>query len=84
MKFRAIERGDNRGRSIHGDVRTTLCLLISGKQRIHFENGDVVVLSREGDYALWQGLGHTWQTEQDGLEVVIRWPSTLEIDLDQE
>lgn len=76
VKFRAIRRGDGRGQSVDGDVRTTLCLLISGKQRIRFESGDEVVLSREGDYAIWQGQGHTWQTERDGLEVVIRWPST--------
>jgi hypothetical protein len=76
VKFRALRRGESRARSIEGDVRTTLCLLISGRLRIQFEGGDEVVLSREGDYAIWQGEGHTWQVEEDGLEVVIRWPST--------
>jgi hypothetical protein len=76
VKFRALRRGESRASIVEGDVRTTLCLLIAGKIRIKFEGGDEVVLSHEGDYVLWQGEGHTWQVEEDGLEIVVRWPST--------
>jgi len=75
VKWHAFSAGDGRNDAIAGDARTAVCLLISGRLRIQFEGGDEVVLADEGDYAIWQGVGHTWRGEEDGLSVVIRWPS---------
>jgi hypothetical protein len=75
VKWHAFSIGDERSLAINGDARTAVCVLIRGRLRIQFEGGDEVLLSDEGDYAIWQGVGHTWQVEEDGLSVVIRWPS---------
>jgi len=55
----------------------TLSILINGRFRLQFQAQDVV-LSREGDYALWSaGMSHTWLAETDCTIVTVRWPSKL-------
>ncbi|WP_293330512.1 hypothetical protein [Microcoleus sp. CAWBG58] len=35
-----------------------------------------ILLSREGDYALWlPGVPHYWSAEEDSVIVTVRWPS---------
>ncbi len=54
---------------------TTVSILVRGRFRIRFPAGDVL-LSKEGDYALWApGVPHHWIAEEDSVVLTIRWPS---------
>jgi len=51
---------------------TTLAVLITGAQRLQFEDQEVL-LSKEGDYALWHPhLAHKTIAVQDSIILVIR------------
>lgn len=55
---------------------TTLTILVRGRFRLGFDGGREVILSREGDFALWgPGVGHTWECVDDCVLVTVRWPS---------
>ena len=72
------------GEHVAGDERvawsrnrhaTTVSILISGRFRISFPDGEVV-LCQQGDYALWApGVAHHWRCEEDCTIVTVRWPS---------
>lgn len=70
---------------------TTLSILIRGKFRLCFQQGDrfeEVVLQNEGDYAIWlPGVYHNWiaQGEVDTVILTVRWPSipSDQVDLQQ-
>jgi len=51
----------------------TLVILVSGKWKLKFKNGENVILSKSGDYVIFDAMAH----ESEGLEVshvvVIRW-----------
>ncbi len=72
------------GRSPAGDCRTeravkaaatTLFILVKGRFRLQFPDLEIL-LSREGDYALWlPGVPHYWSALEDSTIVTVRWPS---------
>jgi hypothetical protein len=66
--------GERRREWDSGDQRTTLSMLISGRFRIEFADR-AVVLTEQGDYVLFRGVGHTWHSEEAATLVTIRWPS---------
>jgi hypothetical protein len=76
IRWHDLVVGDARLAMQRADRRTALCLLISGALRLRFEGGREIVLAEEADYAMWRGIGHTWQVERPGIAVVIRWPSS--------
>jgi quercetin dioxygenase-like cupin family protein len=54
---------------------TTLSILVKGRFRLQFPEQEIL-LSREGDYALWlPGVPHYWSAEEDSVIVTVRWPS---------
>jgi hypothetical protein len=56
-------------------VATTLSILVRGRFRIIFPDGECL-LAREGDYALWApGTPHHWHAETDSVVLTVRWPS---------
>ena len=57
-----------------GDRRSTLSVLISGRFRVEFPDR-AVVLAKQGDYVLFNGVGHAWHAEEASTLVTIRWPS---------
>ena len=54
---------------------STLCLLVQGCFKLHFESQSVT-FRRPGDYAVWgPGIKHRWQAIEDSVVLTIRWPS---------
>jgi hypothetical protein len=74
VKWDVHAAGDERAGWVERDDRTALCVLFSGRLRLSFPDGDVV-LSRQGDYVLWREVAHTWRVEADSVALVVRWPS---------
>ncbi|MBA2596373.1 MAG: signal peptidase I [Chloroflexia bacterium] len=57
------------------DRAHTLAILVRGIFRLRFPEREVL-LSREGDYVLWEpGVPHLWQAEGPTIVVTVRWPS---------
>jgi hypothetical protein len=57
------------------DGGTTMTLLVSGRFRVQFTDGDVP-LDRQGDYVVWgPGAEHSWTALEDSIVVTVRWPS---------
>ena len=58
-----------------GEKRTALLVLISGRFRMEFPEGDVL-LTEQGDYVVWgRGVDHSWHAEEESVVMTIRWPS---------
>jgi hypothetical protein len=75
MKWDNIPAGKNRGSWGVNDHATSITLLIKGKFCISFKGGEVV-LSKEGDYAIWgPGELHYWEAVEDSVTLTVRWPS---------
>jgi hypothetical protein len=54
---------------------TTISILLRGKDRIIFPEGEIV-LEREGDYAIWgPGVPHRWRAVDHCVVMTVRWPS---------
>jgi hypothetical protein len=54
---------------------TSLTVCVRGRFRVIFPDSEVV-LSREGDFAVWApGVVHKWVAEADTVMVTVRWPS---------
>lgn len=56
-------------------VATSMAVLVSGRHRIEFEDG-FVVLEYPGDYVIWKGgVAHSWTALEDTTMMCVRWPS---------
>ena len=81
VKWGVHKNGDANQGFAADQVARTMSVLIRGRFRLTFRrNGatEDVVLSKEGDYAVWlPGVEHTWIAEADGETVIltVRWPS---------
>jgi mannose-6-phosphate isomerase-like protein (cupin superfamily) len=75
IKWGRHPKGDRRAKWVHGEERTALLILISG--RFHMEFPDrTVVLTDPGDYVVWgRGVDHSWLAEQESVVLTVRWPS---------
>lgn len=75
VKWGIHTAGDGRTQWATNLEATTLSILIKGRFRLQFPEQEVL-LSREGDYALWvPGVPHYWSAEIDSTVVTVRWPS---------
>jgi quercetin dioxygenase-like cupin family protein len=75
IKWDTVPAGKKRGKWGLNERATSLTLLIKGQFRIRFKDGEVL-LSKEGDYAIWgPGEAHNWEAEKDSVTLTIRWPS---------
>jgi len=75
IKWGVHPPGDARAAWVHGEDRTALLVLISGRFRMEFPGRDVV-LSKQGDYVVWgRGVDHSWCAEEESVVLTVRWPS---------
>ncbi|MEU5881139.1 signal peptidase I [Spirillospora sp. NPDC047279] len=75
IKWGVHPKGERRAQWARGEKRTALLVLISGRFRMEFPEGDVV-LSRQGDYVVWErGVDHSWCAEEESVVMTVRWPS---------
>ncbi len=75
IKWGTHPPGDERAEWAVGEKRTALLVLISGRFRLKFPTGDVV-LHEQGDYVLWgPGTDHSWVAEEESVVMTVRWPS---------
>jgi hypothetical protein len=76
VKWCVCRAGDSPDTPSRPKGGTTLVVLVSGRLRLTFKDGPVL-LSRSGDYSLWNGATeHTWTAEADSVVVTFRSPST--------
>jgi hypothetical protein len=76
VKWGVHAEGEQRSELVDGDERTAVCVLVRGRFCVSFPDREAVVLAREGDYVIWNNVGHTWIAEHDSVTIVIRWPSS--------
>jgi len=75
VKWGIHKAGDCRTQWAVNAAATTLSILVKGRFRLQFPEQEIL-LSREGDYALWlPGVPHYWSAEEDSVIVTVRWPS---------
>jgi quercetin dioxygenase-like cupin family protein len=75
IKWGVHPPGDERAQWATEEKRTALLVLISGRFRLRFPGGDVV-LSKQGDYVVWTaGVDHSWKAEEQSVVMTVRWPS---------
>jgi hypothetical protein len=75
IKWGVHPRGDQRAQWVVGEQRTALLVLISGRFRLDFPSGSVV-LEEQGDYVVWgRGVDHSWFAEEESVVLTVRWPS---------
>lgn len=78
VKWGVHRAGERRSTPAVNATATTLSVLVRGRFRLRFPDR-VVVLEREGDYALWApGVAHDWLAEEESLVLTVRWPSRPE------
>jgi hypothetical protein len=59
-----------------GHRRVTDCGYLPDGGRFGIDLPDrSVVLDRPGAYAVFGGVGHSWEAEEDSLTIAVRWPS---------
>ena len=66
--------GDQRAAWVTEETRTALIVLVSGCFRIDFPHRSVV-LREQGDYVVFDGVGHSWYAEEESVILGVRWPS---------
>ena len=74
VKWHDLKQGEARAEWAHAEARPTITILVRGKVSLRFPN-ETVTLEREGDYAMWENVGHTYEAHEDSLAVTVRWPS---------
>ncbi|GAA4238831.1 hypothetical protein GCM10022254_56430 [Actinomadura meridiana] len=75
VKWGVHPKGERRAEWTTGERRTALLVLVSGRFRMEFRDGDVV-LSEQGDYVVWaRGVDHSWCAEEESVVMTVRWPS---------
>lgn len=75
LKWVTYAAGEARSQWALNREATSLSLLVQGRFRIQFPEGDVV-LSQVGDYALWlPGIPHCWRAEAASTILTVRYPS---------
>lgn len=77
VKWGKHKKGDHRDSLSGKDIRSSLCILIYGKELVKFpaENKEIL-LEKEGDYIFFSpNLPHTWEMLEDSFIIAIRWPS---------
>ncbi|MCU7723342.1 signal peptidase I [Actinoplanes sp. KI2] len=75
VKWGRHPAGDRRAEWVHGEERTAILFLISGRFTLEFPDRRVT-LAKPGDYVLWgKGVDHSWHAEEASIVLTVRWPS---------
>lgn len=74
-----MEKGEVKKSLINRDEdRKTLEVLISGKQKVVFQDSREVILVNSGDYLFYDPtMPHTTEALEDCVAMAIRWPSKV-------
>jgi hypothetical protein len=59
IKWGMHQPGDRRAQWVTGERRTAL----------------LVLLTKQGDYVVFHGIGHSWEAEEESVLLTVRWPS---------
>jgi uncharacterized cupin superfamily protein len=77
IKWGVHEAGDGQDEWTMNTTATTISILVRGKDKIVFPDGEVL-LEHEGDYAIWSpGVPHRWQALEPCVVISVRWPSSV-------
>ena len=75
VKWGAHDAGDGEREWSVNKTATTMSILLRGKDRIEFPDGEAL-LDQEGDYAVWgPGVPHRWRAIEPSVVLTVRWPS---------
>ena len=75
MQWANLPAGTKRAEWGYNVQAHTLAILVRGQFHLYFHEREVL-LTREGDYVLWETGGpHYWEAERDTLIFTVRWPS---------
>lgn len=74
IKWGVHASGDQRAQWVTDERRTAVIVLVSGRFRVEFP-GRSVLLARQGDYVVFDGVDHSWLAEEDTVILGVRWPS---------
>jgi len=74
IKWGIYRPGDQRDQWVTGERRTAMIILISGRFWVDLPQRSVL-LTRQGDYVVFHGIGHSWRAEEDSVVMSVRWPS---------
>jgi hypothetical protein len=74
IKWGIYHPGDQRAQWVTGERRTAMIILISGRFWVDLPERSVL-LTRQGDYVVFRGIGHSWRAEQESVVMSVRWPS---------
>lgn len=75
VKWGVHEAGERQAEWSLNRTATTISILLRGRDRISFPDGDVL-LEREGDYVIWgPGVPHRWHALAHSVVLTVRWPS---------
>jgi quercetin dioxygenase-like cupin family protein len=75
IKWGRHPAGDRRSAWVHGEHRTAILFLISGRFTLEFP-GREVTLSTPGEYVMWGvGVDHSWHADEESVVLTVRWPS---------
>jgi hypothetical protein len=74
VKFSVNPTGRRNEAAVANIVSRSMTILVSGKHRVEFGNSSVL-LERPGDYCIWAGTAHSWQSVRESTVLTVRWPS---------
>jgi hypothetical protein len=74
VKWGIYGPGDQRAQWVTGERRTAMIILISGRFWVDLPQRSVL-LTRQGDYVVFHGIGHSWRAEEQSVVMSVRWPS---------
>lgn len=74
IKWGMHQPGERRGQWVTGEQRTAMLMLISGRFRVELPGRDVL-LAKQGDYVVFDGIDHSWEAEECSILLTVRWPS---------
>lgn len=78
IKWGNHQKGQARLEWVTSEVRTTICILVSGRFELAFRDR-TLCLCKPGDYVMWsEGVDHRWEALEDSVTVTVRWPSIAE------
>jgi hypothetical protein len=74
IKWGVHPAGEQRAQWTADERRSTVVVLVSGRFRVELPSRSVL-LSQQGDYVVFHGIGHSWLSEEASVTLVVRWPS---------
>lgn len=74
VKWAVHPKGDKRPEWVSAETRSALLILISGMFNVYLPER-TIALRKQGDYALFHNVSHSWFAEEKSIVLALRWPS---------